>query len=491
MALTNLGACYSELGRPDEALAPTEEAVAGYRALAADNPAHLPHLAMALTNLSNRYRELGRPDEALAPTEEAVAGYRELAADNPAHLPHLAMALTNLGNRYSELGRPDEALAPTEEAVAGYRELAAENPAYLPDLAGALTNLGHCYRSLGREAEYQARWQECLQSIAEPHHPYLYYGRAAAANAGDPGAVAWLASAIARTPNDDELLAPLHEQARRHRAHDPATFDTQWATASGAEPPDWLTVDTTLLHAAASWISTEARDAERDWLADHPELLDPAADTAVSEALLGRASSQAERYRAIRVAARAEGVAGAYRPLELRILASRFTEAGPDDQRHLLADHGEDLREIIVDDYLTERASDDPRAVVAHCLITLSRAGDHNRVLDALAEPGSIADLLASMAQAHDTSPLTPAATIALNAAPTNADAALAAFYLAFAAAVTGDITHAQEGLAAARKLDPDQVPVWINQLASLGGVHPECLALIPTLTTPTQPDNP
>ena len=175
---------------------------------------------------------------------------------------------------------------------------------------------------------------------------------------------------------------------------------------------------------------------------------------------------------------------------ELRILASRFTEAGPDDQRGLLAEHGEDLRDDIVDDYLTQRASDDTRAVVAHCLITLSRAGDHTRVLDALADPGSIPDLLASMAQAHDISPLPPAATIALNAAPTNADAALAAFYLAFAAAVAGDSTHARESLAAARKRDPDQGPVWINALASLGGVHPECLALIPTLTTPTQPDN-
>ena len=191
------------------------------------------------------------------------------------------------------------------------------------------------------------------------------------------------------------------------------------------------------------------------------------------------------------MAARAEGVAGAYRPLELRILASRFTEAGPDDQRHLLADHGEDLREIMVDDYLTQRASDDARAVVAQCLITLSRAGDHNRVLDALGDPASIPDLLASMAQAHDISPLTPAATVALNAARTTADAAGATFYLAFAAAVAGDITHAQEGLAAARERHPDQVPVWINGLASLGGVHPECLALIPTLTTPTEQDNP
>ena len=89
-------------------MTPTEEAVTGYRALAADNPAHLPNLAMALTNLGACYGEVGRRAEALAPTEEAVTGYRALAADNP------DLALGNLGVRYSEVGRRAEAVTPTE-----------------------------------------------------------------------------------------------------------------------------------------------------------------------------------------------------------------------------------------------------------------------------------------------------------------------------------------------------------------------------------------
>ena len=63
---------------------------------------------MSLTNLSDRYRALGRPDDALAPTEEAVALSRELAADNPAYLPDLAGALNNLGDSYRSLGREPE-----------------------------------------------------------------------------------------------------------------------------------------------------------------------------------------------------------------------------------------------------------------------------------------------------------------------------------------------------------------------------------------------
>ena len=103
--MNNLGIHYANLGRHHDALPPTEEAVTLYRDLAADNPAHLPNLAMALSNLGNHYAELGRYADALPPTEEAVTLYRDLAADNPAHRPNLAMALNNLGNRYANLGR--------------------------------------------------------------------------------------------------------------------------------------------------------------------------------------------------------------------------------------------------------------------------------------------------------------------------------------------------------------------------------------------------
>ena len=45
---------------------------------------------MALNNLGIRYSEVGRRQDALAPTEEAVRLYRDLAAANPAFLPDLA-----------------------------------------------------------------------------------------------------------------------------------------------------------------------------------------------------------------------------------------------------------------------------------------------------------------------------------------------------------------------------------------------------------------
>ncbi len=146
----DMGVLLSAVGRRQEALAPTEEAVKIYRGLAKTNPAYLGDLAGSLNNLGILYSNLGRRQEALAPTEEAVKIYRELAKTNPAYLGDLATSFNNLGNCYSELGRRQEALAPTEEAVKVLRELVLSNPAYLGDLAGALNNMAEYYSQLGR-----------------------------------------------------------------------------------------------------------------------------------------------------------------------------------------------------------------------------------------------------------------------------------------------------------------------------------------------------
>ena len=144
-ALNNLGVRLNAVGRREEALAPTQEAVTIRRQLAQANPtAYLPDLATSLTNLGVRLNAVGRQAEALAASEEAVEHYRQLAQTNPAaHLPNLAMSLNNVGNRLNAVGRREEALAATREAVTIRRQLAQANPAaYLPDLATSLTNLG-------------------------------------------------------------------------------------------------------------------------------------------------------------------------------------------------------------------------------------------------------------------------------------------------------------------------------------------------------------
>ena len=104
-----------------------------------------------LNNLGIRLSGLGRREEALAATGEAVEIYRRLAVARPdAFEPDLAMSLNNLGAELSGLGRREEALAATEEAVDIYRRLAEANPAaFLPDLASSLNNLGHMLSESG------------------------------------------------------------------------------------------------------------------------------------------------------------------------------------------------------------------------------------------------------------------------------------------------------------------------------------------------------
>ena len=169
-ALNNLGMTQSNLGRREDALAATEEAVTIRRQLAQARPdAFLPDLATALNNLGMMQGNLGRREDALAATEEAVTIRRQLAQTRPdAFLPELARALNNLGIRYGELGRREDALAATEEAVSQCRQLAQARPdAFLPELARALNNLGACFSNLGRREDALAATEEAVSQYRQ------------------------------------------------------------------------------------------------------------------------------------------------------------------------------------------------------------------------------------------------------------------------------------------------------------------------------------
>jgi hypothetical protein len=120
MALSNLGGRLAEVGRHEEAMEPTKEAVGLYRALAEENPAaHLPILARVLWGFA-----WARVAGALAVIEESVRIHRGLAARLP-----VAGAL--------EL---NEALAAIKESVRIYRGLAGCLPeAFAADLRRALS----------------------------------------------------------------------------------------------------------------------------------------------------------------------------------------------------------------------------------------------------------------------------------------------------------------------------------------------------------------
>jgi tetratricopeptide (TPR) repeat protein len=164
-SLNNLGIRLSNLGRREEALAASQEAVDIRRRLAQMRPdTFLPDLASSLNNLGADLSGLGRREEALAASQEAVDIRRRLAQTRPdAFLPDLATSLNNSGAVLSNLGLREEALAASQEAVDIHRRLAQMRPdSFLADLATSLNNLGNRLSNLGRREEALAATQEAV-----------------------------------------------------------------------------------------------------------------------------------------------------------------------------------------------------------------------------------------------------------------------------------------------------------------------------------------
>jgi tetratricopeptide (TPR) repeat protein len=122
---------------------------------------------MSLNNLGASLRDLGRREEALKATGEAVELYRRLAQrHSDAFQSGLAMSLNNLGPLLSEMGRREEALKATVEAVELRRALAQRHPdALQPDLAGSLNNLGLMFRDMGRHEDALVALEEAVDKL--------------------------------------------------------------------------------------------------------------------------------------------------------------------------------------------------------------------------------------------------------------------------------------------------------------------------------------
>ena len=125
-----------------------------YRELSQSNPAFLPDLAGALNNLGAHYSNLGRREEALQPTEEAVGIYRELSQSNPAFLPNLATSLGAYGSVQRQAGELQAARESFQEGLAVLLPvLQVYRDAFLPlaqDLAGVYFET---LRHLGQEPD--------------------------------------------------------------------------------------------------------------------------------------------------------------------------------------------------------------------------------------------------------------------------------------------------------------------------------------------------
>ncbi len=152
----------------DRALEPDEGAGASrFTATTVDPTTSVRDLALSVSLRGKALAKAGRPDDAVAPSAEAVALYRQLAADSSDFLRDLASALHELGNRYGDLGRLQEAAAAAEEAVSLFRALVADDAELTSYLATALISLGNHYRRAGRRDTAEAAIEEGVDLLRD------------------------------------------------------------------------------------------------------------------------------------------------------------------------------------------------------------------------------------------------------------------------------------------------------------------------------------
>jgi tetratricopeptide (TPR) repeat protein len=157
-SLSNLGAARGELFQYQPALEAALEATDMFKRLAEARPDAFLYqfeYAVSLNNLAGRYKVLGKRDEAVQSAAKAVDILRPLATARPGDfLDKLGFCLSNLSDKLGNFGWPKEALAPNTEAISIFRVLAVEKPdSFRAHLARALHNFGELLADLGRRDE--------------------------------------------------------------------------------------------------------------------------------------------------------------------------------------------------------------------------------------------------------------------------------------------------------------------------------------------------
>ncbi|KAJ7836311.1 hypothetical protein B0H13DRAFT_2423099 [Mycena leptocephala] len=147
-SLTTFSNCLAAVGRNDEALAISHEAVSIYTQNEGQMwddfviPIRKQELgANAFHSLSLQLMAAGELNKAIVNAEKATELYCELVTLAPRHLPILASSLQNLASILWNVGRPEEAITACEEAIDIMRKVVEMETYFLPALADALDQL--------------------------------------------------------------------------------------------------------------------------------------------------------------------------------------------------------------------------------------------------------------------------------------------------------------------------------------------------------------
>ncbi|MFI0976118.1 tetratricopeptide repeat protein [Streptomyces sp. NPDC021093] len=166
VSLHNLALVTSWHGLHEEALRAADEAVGFFRDITAEDPdLGGPRLADALDSLGTRLADLGRPEDALPLSREAVALLRRLDPTGH-HRAELARCLTNMAVRLTDTGRHEEAFAALTEALEIHRGSVPDGSAdHREALIHIVARLAKCHAALGNDTVVPLLALESVQLV--------------------------------------------------------------------------------------------------------------------------------------------------------------------------------------------------------------------------------------------------------------------------------------------------------------------------------------
>lgn len=397
--------------------------------------------------------------------EDAVRRLRPLQA-NPVMAAALGTAHMSLAGIALEGGDAARALEHARQSVADF-----DNPRIPPGSAlnrlKARAVLGCAERAAGLAAQGTATLQAVIDvlrdpvraQVADPASIALMIDRFSPdlwetcldALARDPAMVADLRLARPRAAAGlDALVLELHdalgsaegiraravrEFGRMHRLRHGAAFDAAWRAAHGELPP-WLSVAAPLLWSVLGWCNTDSWRESRDYLAAHPELLDPGTEVILDELALGGVAVELiEAHRALLGAARRDGVEAACAPLVLDEEVGAWLDS--EDWETYLEQHPELLRPEVLRRLREADATDgSPERHALAAALELVQRGERPLAYEALRRPASLFEPLRVACGSSDLGRLRALATIGLVDDPDGPVQPLARLALALAQAV-------------------------------------------------------
>ena len=217
----NIGNLLIETGLLVEALAAHERAMAIRQKLADENRSvtkYQTDLAWSVINVADLQRKLGRPAEALVSHQKALAIFQKLVDAQPAvnHLQNaLAVSHYFIGILLADIGQSEKAIAEYGKALAIQQRLADANPAvtdFQLRLATTLRSLGRHLSAQGQRAEAVAVYNKSaavLQRLGDANPTVAGFQNELAVT---ESAIAWQWFEMGRPA---EGLAMLHKARNR------------------------------------------------------------------------------------------------------------------------------------------------------------------------------------------------------------------------------------------------------------------------------------